>query len=158
MGTQAITATHDAMIQFCSATKRTSMYQYITLNVWLIPCAGTEISMIRSKDCSIHCCFLSHHNGAVKGVSRIQYLHCRIVKIMNSEYSRLGYGGEGERQVPFQLEMLTLQSFFAHITGRRLLNTRQHSCGKPLKRLPVCSSYVGWVVIIHSPVFHNSLS
>ena len=27
VGTQAITASHDAMTQFCSATKRTSMYQ-----------------------------------------------------------------------------------------------------------------------------------
>ena len=38
VGTQAVTASHDAMIQFCPATKRTGMYQYIILNVWLMPC------------------------------------------------------------------------------------------------------------------------
>ena len=120
------------------------MYQCTILNVWLIPCAGTEISMTWSKDCSIQCSCLSHHNGAVKEVSHIQYLLRCIVKIMNSEYSRLGWeggGGKGERQVPFQLERFTFKSCFAHITGRRQLNTGQHSRSKPLKRLPVCISY-----------------
>ena len=39
VNTQAITASHDAMIQFRSATKRTGTYQYIPLNIWLMPCA-----------------------------------------------------------------------------------------------------------------------
>ena len=39
VGTQAVTPSHYATIQFCSATKRTGTYQYIILNVWLMPCA-----------------------------------------------------------------------------------------------------------------------
>ena len=39
VGTQVVIASHDAMIQFSTPTKRTGMYQYIILSVWLMPWA-----------------------------------------------------------------------------------------------------------------------
>ena len=36
VGTQAVTARHDVMTQFCPATKRTGMYHYIILNAWVM--------------------------------------------------------------------------------------------------------------------------
>ena len=38
LGTLTVTASHDAIIQFCPTTKRTGMYQYIIQNVCLMPC------------------------------------------------------------------------------------------------------------------------
>ena len=57
MGTQAVTASHDATIQFRSVTKRTGTNQYRILNVWLMPCAFTSTlkPMTRSKNCSVQC-------------------------------------------------------------------------------------------------------
>ena len=44
VGTQAITASHNAKSQFCLATVITGTYQCIILNKWLMPCAfpGTQ--------------------------------------------------------------------------------------------------------------------
>ena len=43
VGTQAITASHDATIQFCSTTKRSGTCQNIIPNIWLMPCAFSGI-------------------------------------------------------------------------------------------------------------------
>ena len=57
VGTQAVTASHDAMIQFAQQQK---VYMYVSipiiLNIWLMPCAfpGTHKPMTRSKDSSVH--------------------------------------------------------------------------------------------------------
>ena len=37
--TRAFTAGHDALIQFSFATKGTGRYQYVLVNMWLMPCA-----------------------------------------------------------------------------------------------------------------------
>ena len=53
-GTQAVTGSHDAMIQFCPATKRTSMYQYVILNVWPMPCTLPATHTKKQKGTQVH--------------------------------------------------------------------------------------------------------
>ena len=57
MGTQVVAATQDAYIQFCSATKKKGMCQYVFLNIWIIVCTfpGTQMVTTRSKDYSVQC-------------------------------------------------------------------------------------------------------
>ena len=76
VGTQAVAASHDAMIQFCTATKRTGMYQYIILNKWLMPFAfpGAQKPMTRSKDCSLQCALFSHPRG--ESTVHVHYSPC----------------------------------------------------------------------------------
>ena len=70
LGTQAVTASHDAMIQFCSATRRTGAYQYITKQMadalpgYAFP--GAQKPTISSKDCSVQCSLLTRHQPYVE--------------------------------------------------------------------------------------------
>ena len=144
---------------FAQQQRELVTYQNIILNVWLMPCAGTEISLTRSKDCSIQCSFLFHHNGAVKEVSCIQYSIHHIVKIMNSEYSRLEYGGRGGGETsPLSAGNIHSQKL---LCSHHLKKTAQYKTAFMWQATQVIATMQqlwGWVAIIYSPVFHNSLS
>ena len=144
---------------FAQQQRELVMYKYIILNVWLMPCAGTEISMTRSKDCSMQCSFLSHYNGALKKVSQIQYLHHHMWKSwFNSKYSRWGWGEEeGRDKSPFRWSAYSQKLLCSH-HWKKTAQNKTAFMWQATQAIATMQQLWGWVGLIPSPVFHTSLS